>query len=35
MTSNCRDNHMKCMQRDLECDMCSRRKQVEDILDFC
>ena len=34
MSSNCRDNHMKCMQRDLDWDMCSRCKQVEDILDF-
>ena len=34
MSSNCRDNHMKCMQRDLDWDMYSRCKQVEDILDF-
>ena len=34
MSSNCRDNHMKCMQRDLDWDMCSRCKQVEDILDY-
>ena len=35
VTSNCRDNHMKCMQRDIDCDMCYGHKQMEDILDFC
>ena len=34
MSSSYRDSPMKCMQRVLDWDMCSRCKQVEDILVF-